>query len=142
MIERYVVVDRFYDFKRVDRIRMGNRLARITSVTAQRVEYTDEAGRAWFIDLDECARIGSCLEHAGLFPPSDDLDWAAVATDESRCAESSAATSGCVGLRGALDEPAWFQFLDQRRTQFEFTDGRALYAELLNPMGRMTFDAC
>jgi hypothetical protein len=135
-------MDRLYNFEHVDRVRMGTGFARITSVTPQRVEYTDEAGSAWFVDLDECARIGSCLEHAGLFPPSDDLDWAAVATVGSRGSESAATSSGCVGLRGALDEPAWFQFLDQRRTQFEFTDGRALYAELLTPMARMTFDAC
>jgi hypothetical protein len=74
-----------------------------------------------------------------LFPPSDDVDWAAVGDHNS---EPSAAGTGCVGLRGALDKPAWFQFLNQRRTQFEFTDGSALYAELLAPMGRMTFDAC
>ena len=31
---------------------------------------------------------------------------------------------GCVGLRGAVDDPPWFQFLDRQRTQFEFSDHR------------------
>lgn len=135
-------MDRFYNFENVDRVRIGTGLARIMRVAPQRVDYIDEDGRECFVDLDECARIGACLERAGLFPPSDDLDWGAVAASGDHDSERSAAGTGCVGLRGALDKPAWFQFLDQRRTQFEFSNGNDLYAELLTPMGRLTFDAC
>jgi hypothetical protein len=37
----------------------------------------------------------------------------------------------CVGLRGALDDPPWAEFLNERNTRFEFGSYEALYAELL-----------
>jgi hypothetical protein len=41
-----------------------------------------------------------------------------------------------VGLRGAIDEPPWFQFLDRRRTQFEFADYDHIKRALLDPLSR------
>lgn len=130
---------RVFNFKSVELVRLGVGPARITRVTAQKIEYTNESGRELFVDLEECARIGGCLETAGLFPPSSDMDWTSVA--DAICGPGSETTRGCVGLRGAMDDPPWFQFLNRRRTQFEFKDYDAIYAELLTPMGRMTFDA-
>ena len=135
-------MDRFFNFKSVECVRIGTGPARITRVTDQKVEYIDESSRELFVDLQECERIAGRLEIAGLFPPSDDLDWASVADGISSSSEQTVPAGGCVGLRGALDDPPWFQFLNRRRTQFEFKDREALDAELLTPMGRMTFDAC
>jgi len=135
-------MDRFFNFKSVECVRIGTGPARITQVTDQKVEYIDEGGRELFVDLQECERIFGALEIAGLFPPSDDMDWASVADGISSSSEQTVPAGRCVGLRGALDDPPWFQFLNLRRTQFEFKDRDALDAELLIPMGRMTFDAC
>ena len=135
---------RFFNFTSVECVRIGTGAARITHVTNQKVTYIDERGRELFVDLNECQRIGSGLEIAGVFPPSDDVDWASVADgvySSSDSAGQTAPAGGCVGLRGALDHPPWFQFLNRRRTQFEFKNRDALYAELLTPMGRTTFDA-
>ena len=132
-------MDRFFNFKSVELVRVGVGNARITRITDQKVEYTDENGRELFVDLEECARIGGCLEIAGLFPPSDDLDWASMA--DAISGQGLEVSEGCVGLRGALDQPPWFQFLNRRRTQFEFKDYDSIDAELLMPMNRMTFDA-
>jgi len=49
-----------------------------------------------------------------------------------------------VGLRGAIDEPPWFQFLNRRRTQFEFKDYEHIQSALLQPLARSdwrTWDA-
>lgn len=133
---------RFFNFTSVECVRIGTGPARITQVTDQRVEYIDESGRELVVDLQECGRIGHALEAAGLFPPSADMDWASVADGIPLPSEQTVPTAGCVGLRGALDTPPWFQFLNRRRTQFEFKDRDALDAQLLKPMARMTFDAC
>lgn len=135
-------MERLFNFKSVELVRIGSGLARITQVTDQKVEYLDEHGRELFVDLEECARIGGCLEVVGSFPPSDETDWASVADAVSSSSEREVPGGACVGLRGALDDPPWFQFLNRRRTQFEFKDQDALYGELLTRMGRMTFDAC
>ena len=82
------------------------------------------------------------VEAAGLFPPSDDMNWASLVDSIPLPSEQTVPTGGYVGLRGALDDPPWFQFLNRRRTQFEFKDRDALDADLLRPMARMTFDAC
>lgn len=136
-------MNRMFNFNSVERVRLGRGLARITQVTEQAVEYIDENGTERSIDLLECERMGGALETAGQFPPGADVDWASLA-DAIRPEQSPQGLrrGGCVGLRGALDNPPWFQFLNRRRTQFEFEDRGALDEDLLRPMARMTFDAC
>ncbi len=51
--------------------------------------------------------------------------------------------AGCVGLRGALDDPPWAEFMTEPRIRFQFVSYQALYQELLNPLGESgwhTFD--
>jgi len=138
---------RFFNFKSVELVRIGTGAARITRVTRPRVEYVDEIGREQFVDLEECARIWICLERTGLFPPSDETDWArlADATPEFSKLELSSSDSNTVGLRSALDSPPWFQFLNRRRTQFEFKNGHSFETDLHEPLGKagwQSFDAC
>jgi hypothetical protein len=75
-----------------------------------------------------------------LFPPSDDLDWGKLASFYDYDL-----TETCyIGLRGVLDKPAWFQFLNGSGTQFEFAEHLDIYDELLGPPSRVgwrTFDA-
>ena len=136
---------RFFNFKSVELVRVGASPATITQVTRKKVEYINEAGRQLFVDLEECARIWICLERAGMFPPESETDWGGLADNTPGFSELEVSSGSCVGLRGALDKPPWFQFLNRRRTQFEFKDYETIYAELIGPLGRAewtTFDAC
>ena len=137
-------VQRFFNFKLVELVRMGTGSARIVEITRQRLRYIDDRGADAFVDLEDCARIYLTLESAGLFPPNDETDWTALAVANLQFSNLDVSLSGCVGLRGALDSPPWFQFLDRRRTQFEFKDGEALRAQLRHPLaavGWQTWDA-
>jgi hypothetical protein len=132
---------RFYNFTSVKLVRIGTGAAWISRVTRQAVDYVDAAGTSKSVDLMECAQTFFCLRSAGLFPPSDDLDWGKLASFYDYDL-----TETCyIGLRGVLDRPPWFQFLNRRRTQFEFAEHLDIYEELLGPLSRAgwrTFDAC
>jgi hypothetical protein len=136
---------RFYNFKSVALVRIGTGSARILDVTRQRLRYIDDHGAEAFVDLEDCARIFLTLQNAGLFPPGDDMDWTGLAANSPNFTTLDVSFGLCVGLRGALDDPPWFQFLDRRRTQFEFKDYDALKSDLRVPLTRVnwqTWDAC
>ena len=128
---------RFYHFSSVELVRIGTGRALIKEITRQQVSYTDEAGRAMHVDLEECARIYHCLQEIGQFPPGDDTDWARLADTFPNFSAIDVSLARCVGLRAVLDEPPWFQFLNRRRTQFEFTDYEHIQAELRVPLGHV-----
>ena len=109
----------------------------IKDITRQQVSYSDEAGRDMYVDLEECARIYHCLQETGQFPPGDDTDWARLADAFPNFAAIDVSRARCVGLRAVLDEPPWFQFLNRRRTQFEFTDYEHIQAQLRVPLGHV-----
>ena len=138
-------MDRFFNFKWIEVVHIGTKSARITAVTRQRVNYVDEVGNNLSIDLEECARMFLCLESSGLFPPTDDTDWGRLADAMREFSAFKIPNICCIGLRGVIDEPPWFQFLNRRRTQFEFEDAQTMDSELLGPLsgaGWQTFDAC
>jgi hypothetical protein len=136
-------VQRFFNFKSVELVRIGTGAARIVDIIRRQLRYTDDAGADVIIDLEDCARIGRALHNADLFPPAEDTDWAKLATGKADFS-SLDLSHGCVGLRGAIDDPPWFQFLDRRRTQFEFKDEDDIRNDLLRPLaaaGWQTWDA-
>jgi hypothetical protein len=105
----------------------------------------DDGGIQQIVDLKECARICSCLNAVGKFPPANDLDWGAAVDAGPGFYSLSVNFRPIVGPRGALDAPPWFQFLDRRRTQFEFRDYDHIKQALLDPLARarwVTWDAC
>ena len=134
---------RFFTFNRIELVRIGIGQSRITDISHGRCDYVDESGRALYVDLEECARIWACLDGS---LPDPDYDWSVLADSDPNFSAVDVSQHGCVGLRGAIDEPAWFQFLNRRRTQFEFEGGRDdIYAQLLTPLARVgwaSFDAC
>ena len=138
-------MDRFYNFRPVELVHIGTGPARIVQIAGPILDYIDDAGASLSIDLQECGRIYGVLEMAGLFPPRDEMDWAALADAHPEFPTGDIRRWDCVGLRGALDEPPWFQFLNRRRTQFEFKDRDAFRQELREPLGRAgwnSWDAC
>jgi hypothetical protein len=133
----------FYNFTRVELVRIGTGPARILEVSRPAVTYIDAGGIERSVDLQECARTYLALYRSGAFPPADDTDWTAIATATAESA-SDPLPYGCVGLRAVVDDPPWFQFLNKRRTQFEFTDADAIRDELVEPLARFgwqTWDA-
>lgn len=88
-----------------------------------------------FVDLEESARTCSVLERTGAWPPPEDMDWTDYAVGHPEFYNLDV-KYGLVGMRGAGDEPPWFQFFDQRRTLFEFKDRATIYDELITPMVR------
>ena len=128
---------RFYHFSSVELVRIGTGRALIKEITRQQVSYTDEAGRAMHVDLEECARIYHCLQETGQFPPGDDTDWTRLADTFPNFSAIDVSFARCVGLRAVLDEPPWFQFLNRRRTQFEFPDYEHIQTELRVPLGHV-----
>jgi len=128
---------RYYHFSSVELVRIGSGRALIKDITRQQVSYSDEAGRDMYVDLEECARIYHCLQETGQFPPGDDTDWARLADAFPNFAAIDVSRARCVGLRAVLDEPPWFQFLNRRRTQFEFTDYEHIQAQLRVPLGHV-----
>ena len=137
---------RYYNFKSVELVHIGSGPAGIVSIAGANVEYTDDAGRRLQIDLEECARIYRCLTQVHAFPPGDDLDWGSLIDTMPGFAAEPLSVQAVVGLRGAIDEPPWFQFLNRRRTQFEFTDYDHITSALLKPLAAAghwySFDAC
>jgi hypothetical protein len=134
---------RFYNFSGVDLVCIGSGSARIVDVTHAALRYVDRNGAEMTIDLVECARIHRVLTDAAMFPPAAGTDWAKLATERTDF-PTLAVPHGCVGLRAVIDDPPWFQFLDRRRTQFEFKDGDVMRTELLRPLGQAgwgTWDA-
>jgi hypothetical protein len=116
-------------------IRIGASGARIVKVSQKRIEYVDMAGKQQFIDLEICAKnwVGWHDQHAHEFFPLPGASDEDVTTWNARC----------VGQRGALDNPPWAEFTNERKTRFEFETGEALYRELLGPLmqaGWHTFD--
>jgi hypothetical protein len=116
-------------------VQIGISGARIVTVSRQRVDYIDMAGQAQFVDLEECARSWGQWHdgHRGEYLPLPG------ASDQSIAAWNAC----CVGQRGALDNPPWAEFQNERKTRFEFASREALYRELLNPLREaswQTFD--
>ena len=128
---------RFYNFSSVELVRIGTGQTLIKDITREQVSYTDEAGRDMHVDLEECARIYHCLQETGQFPPGDDTDWTRLADTFPNFSAIDVSFARCVGLRAVLDEPPWFQFLNRRRTQFEFPDYEHIQTELRVPLGHV-----
>jgi hypothetical protein len=116
-------------------VQVGASGARIVAVTHQRIDYFDMAGQARSIDLEECARSWGRWhdEHRREFLPLPGSSEQGIAAWNARC----------VGERGALDNPPWAEFRNERATRFVFETRDALYLELLTPLrkaGWHTFD--
>jgi hypothetical protein len=136
---------RYFDFTSIKLVQIDCGAAKVIAVSHEDVEYLDGDGMQQFVDLKECARVCSCLKAVGQFPPADDLDWGAVVDAGPGFYSLSVTFRPIVGLRGALDAPPWFQFLDRARTQFEFRDYDHIKKVLLDPLAMtrwLTWDAC
>jgi hypothetical protein len=126
-------MDRFFNFSRIRLVHIGVGPAAIDSIADATVSFTDDRGERSTISLIECARISRLLKEAGGFPPTGDDDWGTLArVDDFDTLELS--FQPIVGLRGAVDVPPWFQFLDRQRTQFEFKDYDHIQNALLRPL--------
>ena len=125
----------FYNFKNVRFVRMGESPAKISEIALTKIVYIDGAGVQQFVDLEESARTCAVLERTGAWPPPEDMDWTVYAAAHPDLYRLDV-QYGLVGMRGAGDEPPWFQFFDRHRTLFEFKDRDTIYAELINPMVR------
>jgi len=123
----------FFNFKRVRLVHIGVGPAVIDRIADATVSFTDDHGVKSTISLEECARIYRLLREAGGFPPSDDDDWGVLANVHD-FATLEIPVQAVVGLRGAIDTPPWFQFLDRQRTQFEFRDREHIEGALLRPL--------
>jgi hypothetical protein len=141
-------MDRFYTFESIELVRIGTGSARVTRITRERVNYTNEAGKEQFVDLEECARVFLCLEAAGRFPPLpvDNNDWGQLADTAPGFTQLDVSgPSLTIGLRGSIDHPPWLQFFNRRRTQFEFKNYEEI-REFLRTVavagGWQTFDGC
>jgi hypothetical protein len=115
-------------------VRIGIASAHVTSVSQQRVEYLDEAGQERLIDLEQCARnwVRYHNDHEQDFSLVPGASAESAVTWDSRC----------VGQRGALDDPPWVEFMNERHTRFEFVSYEAVDAllGLLSKAGWHTFD--
>lgn len=83
-------------------VRIGVANARIKSVTSQRVKYLNDAGLECFVDLKECAR--NRVQHVELWRE-----------DGARKGDYRV-----VAKSGFLDDSPWIEFMNNRRTGFEF----------------------
>jgi hypothetical protein len=127
---------RFYNFQSVELVHIGTGLAAITEIAKSSVAYTDDIGRHSTVDLEECARTYAGLRRLGAFPPADTTNWSELVDSISDFATLPLSRPWVVGLRAAADEPPWFQFLNRRRTQFEFKDYDHIQNALLTPLAR------
>jgi hypothetical protein len=91
-------------------VRIGVANARLECVTPQRVDYRDEAGLECFVDLEECARNWVQLHN------KDDDDLIRMTSKGF----FDSFYSSFVGSGGLLDDPPWVEFMNKRRTRFEF----------------------
>ena len=112
-------------------VRIGVNEARILGVTPLRIDYIDEACQEQSIDLQECAR------NWGRWRDSQRHEFRPLpGFNDQRVADWNAR---CVGERGG----SWTEFMNERKTRFEFATHVALYRELLTPLsvaGWHTFD--
>jgi hypothetical protein len=99
-------------------VRIGVTNARIKCVKYQRVEYLDRAGQECFVDLKECARNWVQLH-------SSDDDYLVLLTSQGIF---DSFYSSFVGQHGLLDDPPWVQFVNKRRTRFEFRSNEEAHA--------------
>ena len=83
-------------------VRIGAGNARIKCLTPQRVEYFDEAGQECTIELEECARNRVQYGQSWREDGPRRRDFRVVA----KC--------------GFVDDPPWIEFMNERRTRFEF----------------------
>jgi hypothetical protein len=113
-------------------VRIGVANARIKRVTPRdRVEYLDEAGQEFFVDLKECARNWVQLHN------KDDGDLVLLTTQDI----FDSYDSSFVAQRGLLDDPPWVEFTNKRRTRFEFgsyKEARSLLRSLRGGAGVRT----
>ena len=137
---------RFFEFKAVELVHIGIGSANIASIAEGTLFYSNDHGQKLAIDLVECARIHKCLQEIGAFPPGEDMDWGALVDAIPDFSTLELPSSAVVGLRGAIDDPPWFQFLDRNRTQFEFKDYEHIQSALLRPLASAgnwhTWDGC
>lgn len=115
--------------------RIGPSGAHIVSVTQKRIEYTDAAGRGQFVDLEECARnwVRWSHDHRQEFLPLGGASQAEIDAENART----------VGLRGGGYPLWWAEFMNERKTRFEFGTWEALWGKLQGPLmaaGLRTFD--
>ena len=118
----------------VEVIRISAGDTRIVSVSPRQIEYIALTGERCTIDLEESARNWENRYR-------NDSDEFVPITDSQ--AEVDDWNARCVGTRGALDDPPWVEFMNARRTRFEFDSYEAIYRELLGPISRYgwhTFD--
>ena len=115
-------------------IRVGSSGARILRVTPDRVEYLDMAGQGQVIDLKECARnwVQWSKEQGGDLVPMSSASQEEIHSWNARC----------VGQRGGSHHQ-WVEFMNERKTRFEFETWEARFKELQGPLmvaGWNTFD--
>jgi hypothetical protein len=127
---------RYYNFRSVELVHIGTGPADITAISKSSIAYTDDLGRHFTVDLEECARVYRCLTEVGAFPPSETTNWSELIDSVHDFATMPLSGQRVVGLRGAVDDPPWFQFLNRRRTQFEFKDYGHIQRALLAPLAR------
>lgn len=116
-------------------VRVGASGARILSVTKERVGYIDMAGQEQSIDLKECA--GNWTR----WHDNHRQDFHAVPGASQ--ADVDAENARCVGQRGGSHPLWWAEFMNERKTRFEFGSWEALWQELYGPLmvaGWSTFD--
>lgn len=99
---------RFFNFKSVELVHIGRAPADIVAIAGSRVEYTDDGGKGFVVDLAECARVYQCLRERGAFPPGEDLDWGALIDRVPGFSALELPLQAVVGLRGAIDERLGF----------------------------------
>jgi hypothetical protein len=131
---------RYFNFKAIELVHVAAPPAGIVSIEKSRIEYTDDRGQRLDVDLEKCARIYGCLTQ----PPDDSSNWGELVDSVAGFATLPLAFQRVVGLQGAIDDPPWFQFLNRRRTQFEFKDYEHIQSALLQPLARSgwrTWDA-
>lgn len=126
---------RYYNFHRLKLVHIGTGAGRIESIQGSLLDYTGDDGVRTTISLTECARIYRLLREAQAFPPQDADDWGVLAS-VSDFDSLDLTAQPVVGLRGAADDPPWFQFLDIGRTQFEFKSYDHIQDALLRPLAR------
>jgi hypothetical protein len=115
-------------------IRVGSSRARIVRVTLERIEYLDMAGQDQVIDLKECARnwVQWSKGHDGDLVPVSGASQEEVDNWNARC----------LGQRGGTYYQ-WVEFMNERKTRFEFETWEARLKELQGPLmvaGWNTFD--
>ena len=125
---------RFYNFKSVELVHIDVGSAMITGITRETLAYKSDRNESLTVDLEECARIYQCLRQIEAFPPRDEMDWGTLIDAVPDFSTQPIGWGAVVGLRGAADDPPWFQFLNRRRTQFEFRDYDHIQSVLLEPL--------